>query len=203
MSHGAFDSKDLGMEIGRREKLGNAEGSDGLCKTVLYTRGKSREHGFALLRNAWTREAGGSGTSLLGLSNAAKSEKPQSSAASKGPRRTMRGWRNTVEMVLFEISNSMKPYPSIFHAYVSQLRPAIVFFEPSDLATDLDEVSNCIPPTSQTRSYAAAPESPSRNPGVSGLDPGPCLRPLYKLQLANSDPSGRISRGTASILKTP
>ena len=29
-----------------------------------------------------------------------------------GPR--LRGWRNTVEIVLFEISNAMKPYPSVF-----------------------------------------------------------------------------------------
>ena len=26
-------------------------------------------------------------------------------------------WRNAVEMVLFEISNSMKPYSSVFHAF--------------------------------------------------------------------------------------
>ena len=41
---------------------------------------------------------------------------------------TPRGWRNAVEMVLFEISNSMKPYPSIFHAYTSNLRPVIVLY---------------------------------------------------------------------------
>ena len=29
----------------------------------------------------------------------------------KGPRIGMRGWQNTVELVLFEVSNSMKPYP--------------------------------------------------------------------------------------------
>ena len=49
-----------------------------------------------------------------------------------------------VEIVLFEISNSMKPYPSIAHAYTSKLRPVIGFFE----ATNLDEASNRIPPTS-------------------------------------------------------
>ena len=38
----------------------------------------------------------------------------------------MRGWRNTVETVLFEVSNSMKPYPSVFHACTSQLRPVTV-----------------------------------------------------------------------------
>ena len=31
----------------------------------------------------------------------------------------LRGWRNTVEIVLFEISNSTKLYPSVFHAYVA------------------------------------------------------------------------------------
>ena len=31
--------------------------------------------------------------------------------------RGVRGWRHTVEIVLFEISNSMKPYPSVVHAY--------------------------------------------------------------------------------------
>ena len=28
----------------------------------------------------------------------------------------LRGWRNAVEVVLFEIANSMKPPPSVFHA---------------------------------------------------------------------------------------
>ena len=37
----------------------------------------------------------------------------------------MRGWRNSVEIVRFEISNSTKAYPSIFRAYISQLRPVI------------------------------------------------------------------------------
>ena len=32
------------------------------------------------------------------------------------------------EVVLFEISNSMKPYPSAFHACTSKLRPVIVCF---------------------------------------------------------------------------
>ena len=58
-------------------------------------------------------------------------------------------WRplRTVEIVLFEISNSMKPYPSVLHAYISRWRPVTGFFEPRNL----DEVSNCIPPTSQIR----------------------------------------------------
>ena len=57
----------------------------------------------------------------------------------------MRGWRNTVEIVLLETSNSMNPYPSVFYACASRLRPAISFVEP----TNLDEASNRIPPTSQ------------------------------------------------------
>ena len=40
----------------------------------------------------------------------------------------MGGWRNTVEIVLFEISNSMKPYPSVFHADTNNMRPVIVSF---------------------------------------------------------------------------
>ena len=55
------------------------------------------------------------------------------------------GRGNTVEVVLFEISNSMKPYPSVFHAYLNKLRPAKAFFQP----TSLDEASRRIPPTSQ------------------------------------------------------
>ena len=50
----------------------------------------------------------------------------------------------TVEVVLFEISNSMKTYPSGFHARTSKLRPAIGCFEPNKF----DEVSSLIPPTS-------------------------------------------------------
>ena len=62
-----------------------------------------------------------------------------------------RGWLNTVEVVLLEISNSMKPYPSVFHAYTasytSKMKPVIGFLgEP----TYLDEVSNRIPPTSHS-----------------------------------------------------
>ena len=62
-----------------------------------------------------------------------------------GPAATgVRGWWNTVEIILFGISNSMKPHPSVFHAYASKLRHVIVVFEP----TILDEVSNRGPPTS-------------------------------------------------------
>ena len=39
----------------------------------------------------------------------------------------------------------MKPYPSFFHAYTSQVRPVIGFFDPANL----DKVSNRIRPTSQ------------------------------------------------------
>ena len=39
----------------------------------------------------------------------------------------LRGWRNTVEIILCGISNSMKPYPPVFHAYTSKLEPVIVF----------------------------------------------------------------------------
>ena len=39
----------------------------------------------------------------------------------------------TVEIVPFEISNSMKPYPSVFYAYTTKLRPAMLFFEPQKL----------------------------------------------------------------------
>ena len=63
----------------------------------------------------------------------------------------MRCWRNNVKMVLFEISNSMKPYPSVIRAYTNKSRPTIGFSEPNKL----DEVSNRMPPTSH--SLAASP----------------------------------------------
>ena len=44
---------------------------------------------------------------------------------------------------IFEISNSMKPYPSALHAYANRMRPATGFGEP----TNLIEVSNRITPT--------------------------------------------------------
>ena len=55
----------------------------------------------------------------------------------------VRYWRNTVKVALFEISNSTKPHPSVFHAYTGNMKPAKGFFEPNNL----DEVSNRIPPT--------------------------------------------------------
>ena len=39
----------------------------------------------------------------------------------------MRGWRNTVELVLLEILNSIKLYPSVFQAYTHNMRPVIGF----------------------------------------------------------------------------
>ena len=57
------------------------------------------------------------------------------------------GWRKTVELVLFGISNSMKPYPSAFHAYTGNC-----CFEPKKL----DEVSNRILPTSHYFSLCSA-----------------------------------------------
>ena len=59
----------------------------------------------------------------------------------------MSGWRNTVGIVLFETSNSMKPYPSVFHAHTSKLRPVMGLFVPNYL----DEASNRIPPTSHLK----------------------------------------------------
>ena len=49
----------------------------------------------------------------------------------------------------------MKPYPSVFHACTSKLRPAIGFFEPNQL----DEVSKRIPPISQPWRNLAADRS--------------------------------------------
>ena len=60
----------------------------------------------------------------------------------------LRGWRNTFEIVLFEIFNSMKPYPSVFHTYTST---AFLTQE------QVDEVSNCIPPASQFSNLCAPP----------------------------------------------
>ena len=52
----------------------------------------------------------------------------------------MRGWRNTVETVLFEISNSMKPYVSVFLSYTNIMRLMMFLFLPNKL----DELSNRI-----------------------------------------------------------
>ena len=63
---------------------------------------------------------------------------------------SLRGWWNTVEIVLFEISNSMKPYPS--YKYIEA---TLFVFEP----TNFDGVSNRIPPTSHSAS--------SKDPGLN------------------------------------
>ena len=59
---------------------------------------------------------------------------------------SLRGWRNAVEIVLLEISNSMKSYASVSHAYTNNIRPVIGLFEPNNI----DEVSNRTPPTSHS-----------------------------------------------------
>ena len=56
----------------------------------------------------------------------------------------MRGWRNTAEIVLSEISNSMKPYPLWFTHIPVTWSLWHVFVEPQQF----DEVSDCILPTS-------------------------------------------------------
>ena len=63
------------------------------------------------------------------------------------PEVSMRGWWNTVEMRLFEISNSIKTVPLCFSCKYNTMGSVIVFLEPRNL----DEVSNCIPPTSHSR----------------------------------------------------
>ena len=69
----------------------------------------------------------------------------QKAAAGGQTSQRLRGWRNTVEIVMSEISNSIKAYTSVVHACTSKLRSDISLFEP----TNLDEFSNRIPPTSQ------------------------------------------------------
>ena len=70
----------------------------------------------------------------------------------------LRGWRSTVEIILFETSNSMKPKPSVFHTRTSKLKPVKGFLEP----TNLDEVSNRILPTSH---FMSATHSNVSTPG--------------------------------------
>ena len=72
----------------------------------------------------------------------------------------LRGWRSTVEFILFETSNSMKPKPSVFHTRTSKLKPVKGFLEP----TNLDEVSNRILPTSH---FMSATHSNVSTPGWS------------------------------------
>ena len=82
----------------------------------------------------------------------------------------MRGWQNTVEIVLFEISNSMKPYPSAFHAYTNKSRPVIRFSEPKQ---HIDEVSNHITPTSQMYTMVFEGSDSRRETVMEALDVGP------------------------------
>ena len=60
---------------------------------------------------------------------------------------SLRGWRNTVEIVLSASSYLMKPYPAVFQAYISTLRPVMGILGP----IHVDEASNRIPPTSHER----------------------------------------------------
>ena len=73
------------------------------------------------------------------------------------PGPSMRGWRNTVEIVMLEISNSMQPYLSVFHACASNLRPVINLFDQKKV----EEVSNRIPPTFHSKTPEAILHSPS------------------------------------------
>ena len=52
---------------------------------------------------------------------------PGSHSAARIAAADLRGWRNTVEIELLEISILMKACPSVFHAYISKLMPAIGF----------------------------------------------------------------------------
>ena len=66
---------------------------------------------------------------------------------------TPRGWRDTVEIVLPEISNSTKPHASVLFSHIPVnwgSRYDMFLFEPNDL----DELSNRIPPTSRTHNPA-------------------------------------------------
>ena len=69
------------------------------------------------------------------LAALARKRSPRAGCAAGSPSRRavartpLRGWRNTVEIVLLEISNSMKPYAPVFHASTNKSRPMIVFFE--------------------------------------------------------------------------
>ena len=67
------------------------------------------------------------------------------------------GWRNTVEIVLFDISNSLKPYPPCFLAYTSRLKPVLGFSEQKQLI----EVSNRIRPTSHLWNHSGCCSCPS------------------------------------------
>ena len=65
----------------------------------------------------------------------------------------VRGWRNTVKLILFKISKSMNPYPSIVHAYTNNMSPVIgcCWAKP----TRLSEVSKRIPTNISVRLRAS------------------------------------------------
>ena len=99
----------------------------------------------------------------------------------------MRGWRNTVEIVLFEISSSMKPSPSFVHARTSKLRPVICLFGPRNL----DEVSNRILPTSHPKT--ATPFGPGGRWKFNAAD-----RPAQELPCVprpESSAPAKVARG--------
>ena len=75
----------------------------------------------------------------------------------------------------FEISNSMTPCPSVLHAYTNTMKPVIGILGP----TSLDEVSNRIPPTSQSTDGTCA--DPKRCNTVTWK---PRLRPISLLRLS-------------------
>ena len=72
----------------------------------------------------------------------------------------LRDWRNTGKRVLFEISNSMKPHPSVFHACANKTRPVIGFYLSQQIPT---RFSNRIPPTPHRR------EEPGRETGCTTI----------------------------------
>ena len=80
----------------------------------------------------------------MGMNGAAQIHRRSSSTTPPILSLSMRGWRNTVEIILFEISNSMESYPSVVHAFTSKLRVVICMFEQKHI----DEVSDRIPTTS-------------------------------------------------------
>ena len=61
------------------------------------------------------------------LMSHSSTSRPCTGRAWRCPRRPppLRGWRNVVEIVLLEISNSIRPYPLLFYAYTGKSKPAI------------------------------------------------------------------------------
>ena len=92
----------------------------------------------------------------------------------------MRGWRNTVEIILFEISNSMKPYLPVVHAYTRKLRPVTGFLShknsmrfPSVLRQPLTEAmhSGAIPSEPSIAATAATPVVAAAAAAAAALPP--------------------------------